>query len=292
MHRTQKVIGIQAHEVQTLSCAYTPEALLNSNGEGSFKLHFLDESVTVDATTTIADFEKIVEGSFSSITKISTVGSTHSTICYFNPRAPHVAHTKISFIADWGTMPEFQVSEANNTSSIVSSQINGLDSVKYIKSGLYSIAYTATVSGSYDISVSLNGSFVLSDLSAGVLVTPSKASAPHSTHNFSYTVVAGVQHSFAIQAIDRFGSTLVGSLAPWNEFIATLSGKPHACNSRSLLRATVTYNSLVETTEYLARYTPEVAGLYEARILLRSQGGLVTLRTMTFQMACAIIWMI
>ena len=244
---------------------------MSSNGEGSFKLHFFGESVTVDATTTIADFEKIVEESFSSITKISTVGSTHSTICYFNPSAPYAAHTKISFITDWGTMSEFKVSETYNTTLIVSSQINGLDSVKYANNGIYSIAYTPTISGNYDVSVSLNGSFVWSDLSSGVIVYPSKASAPHSTHNFSYTVTAVVPQSFAIQAIDRFGNSLVGSLAPENEFIVHLSGKSHTCNYREeklLLPATVSYNSLAETTEYVARHTPEVAGFYEAKILL------------------------
>jgi len=51
--------------------------------------------------------------------------------------------------------------------------------------GLYSIIYTPTVSGAYDINVWIAGADVSTDLTKGVMVAPAQEYAATSTHNIS-----------------------------------------------------------------------------------------------------------
>ena len=155
--------------------------------------------------------------------------------------------------------------------------MKGLDSINCNNHRKCIIACAPSISVDYDVSVSLNGSFAWIDISSGNSVIPSKVSAPHSTHNFTYTSISGVPQSFSIQAIDSFGNSLTGTLPPDNDFIACLSGTPRVCGSfeEKILQATVDYNYFSDKTKCVAKHTSNVSEIYEAKILLHSQGSLL-----------------
>ena len=74
-----------------------------------------------------------------------------------------------------------------NVSAAVFPMVDGLDSIAPHPAGpgLYTVLYTPTVAGPYDVALTLNGVAVANDLTRGVAVAPAKEYAATTTHNMS-----------------------------------------------------------------------------------------------------------
>ena len=167
-----------------------------------------------------------------------------------------------------------------------------IDSIAHVENGLYKITYTPTVSGHYDASITIKGDSIATDLSRGLIIQPARADAIKSTHTASPLVTEGIEESFAIQAIDRYGNELWSELpSREDEFVVDLEGTPHKCSGREgdgvAHRANLVFSGATSTTAgsineddslgglYEASYSPKLAGTHHVSIRLRSVGGLL-----------------
>ena len=74
-----------------------------------------------------------------------------------------------------------------NVSAAVFPMVDGLDSIAPNPAGpgLYTVLYTPTVAGPYDVALTLNGVAVANDLTRSVAVAPAQEYAATTTHNMS-----------------------------------------------------------------------------------------------------------
>ena len=167
-----------------------------------------------------------------------------------------------------------------------------IDSISHVENGLYKITYTPTVSGHYDASITIKGDSIATDLSRGLIIQPARADAIKSTHTASPLVTEGIEESFAIQAIDRYGNELWSELpSREDEFVVDLEGTPHKCSGREddgvAHPADLVYSGATSTASssidedgssgglYEASYSPKLAGTHHVSIRLKSVGGLL-----------------
>ena len=79
-----------------------------------------------------------------------------------------------------------------NVSAAVFPMVDGLDSIAPHPAGpgLYTVLYTPTVAGPYDVALTLNGVAVTNDLTRGVAVAPAQEYAATTTHNLRYHITS------------------------------------------------------------------------------------------------------
>jgi hypothetical protein len=142
--------------------------------------------------------------------------------------------------------------------------------------GLYSITYTPTRAGVFDIFVQINGNDVATDLTAGIKVAPAVEYAATSTHNVSQVNIEGVREYFAIQLRDRFGNELSGPLDPLSSLVIQLNGRSDGCEiSQTVVIPVVSSTALPVTNGvYNFWYNPTIAGNYLLSAGLITRGGL------------------
>lgn len=164
-----------------------------------------------------------------------------------------------------------------------------IDSIDHVDSGLYRVAYTPIVSGQYDASITIKGDNISTNLSNGLTIRPARADAIKSTHNASPLVTEGIDETFTIQAIDRYGNELWSELpSKEDEFLVYSEGVPHLCSGREgdTIADSVDLEYSPEAGDveadaeysgglYKASYTPTLAGTHQVSIRLRSVGGLL-----------------
>ena len=194
---------------------------------------------------------------------------------------------------DGSDLQHIAVSLAHGTNPSVNDIL--IDSIDHVDSGLYRVAYTPIVSGQYDASITIKGDTISTDLSNGLTIRPARADAIKSTHNASPLVTEGIDETFAIQAIDRYGNELWSELSSKqeDEFLVDLKGAPHVCSGREGgdaiahpvdleyspevgdVEADAEYSGSGSGGLYKASYTPTLAGTHQVSIRLRSVGGLL-----------------
>ena len=272
-------VGIELHEVHTLSCSYSTEALVEGENEGSFELIILNKNIIIDALTPLHELALILLEALDLTHPVTTAGSTHETVCHFDPSDPVTAVSKLTFSREDGPIPSLYVRSEQSVMVAVDNLINAVDSVKYLGGGRYNVTYTPTVSGHYSASIKVNDKSIWSDISTGVFVDPADASAHYCTHDSDLVAVTGKEESFDVVARDRFGNKLSSTMTNGTSLVLSLNGVSDACigsprNDRP--------NVLVEVLEtghpdghYKVAYTPILAGTYESSIMLRSRGGLL-----------------
>lgn len=257
--------AIGMHEVQTIECKYDSLMTMNDSSR-FFLLHYMSESITVNVTTTLEQFENLLLDFFS--VDVSVTG-THMTVCDTTTASTQIRFNKAS------TKPTLFASSVVGLSVHISTDIDGFDDVQYIGSGQYKVSYTPVISGHYAISVSIGSEQIWTDLSNGVYVEPSIASAPYSSHNSVLYATEGVEEKFMIQAKDRFGNDLVSSLLGSQEFEVEFIGKPDKCSGRE---EETKFSALLEKQiqgKVDATYNPGLAGVHQVSITLTSPGGLL-----------------
>ena len=277
-------VGIGMGEVHSISCSYKTKALEDNDSTGSFELSILDKRILVNADTSMPDLKRMIRDSLGLDYLVSTHGSTHSTVCVFNPTSPVTAVTRISFAKETGPLPPFDIISEQSVSISVINLVDAVDNIEYLGNGKYSLSYTPTISGTYSASLTIDGEYLQTDLSSGVIVHPSIASARHNTHNSNLVTVAGKEAFFHVISRDRFGNRLHSNTSSHEtSLIVGLVGRPSSCSGQQDGDVTRSRpHVMVEELEigspdghYRVSYTPSMAGSYQTSIMLRSQGGLL-----------------
>ena len=272
-------VGIANNEVHTISCTYSPEALANADASGSFDLEILNKHVTIDAHTTVDELKLLLSNTLGlSYAAIDSSGSSHGSVCHFDPFNPITAVTKLMFAKKDGPIPNFYVNLQQSVLVSASNLVDAVDKIEYLGSGRYLVTYTPTISGHYSASIKLNNEYLWTDLSAGVVINPAAASAQHSTHNANLVAVAGTEESFALVARDRFGNELSSVVSSLDSLVIDINGTSDSCNMErhDLPEATVEELEIGSPDgHYKMTYTPNISGKYQSSIMLRSHGGLL-----------------
>ena len=272
-------VGIGMGEVHSISCSYTTAALEAHDSSGSFELSIVDKRIQIDADTSMLDLKRIIGDALGLDYLVGTNGSSHSTVCHFEPDSPETAVTHISFAKETGPLPVFHVHSQKNIVISVDNLVDTVDRVGDLGGGHYAVSYTPTISGSYSTSIKINDEYLWTDLSSGVIVHPSAASARHSTHDSNPVVVAGKQASFRVISRDRFGNKLHSNASNDSFLVVDLIGQPDVCSGQHGSSHIIPDIKELEIGSpdghYEVTYTPSMAGTHEASILLRSQGGLL-----------------
>ena len=275
-HNLMQGVGIELHEEHTIACSYSPEAI---GPAGSFELEVLDEHVLIDAQTTLQELKRLLMESLGLNHPVYSAGSTHGTVCHFDPSNPVTAVTKLTFTEGNGPIPNLFVRSEQNVMVTSNNLVNAVDKVEYLGSGRYTVTYTPTVSGHYSASLKLNSEYLFTDMSAGVVIDPASASARYCTHDSNLVAVAGKEETYAVVARDRFGNLLSTTASNKSSLVINLSGASDACGDKQRNDNPNTTIAKLEagSTEghYKMTYTPSLAGLYQSSIMLRSRGGLL-----------------
>ncbi|KAL9189871.1 hypothetical protein ACHAXT_009546 [Thalassiosira profunda] len=265
-HNLVQGVGVGMQEVHELRC----DAL---DAAGSFELGVLGKRISVDAQTTIEELKLLIGNALGLADPISSEGSTHATVC-----APGTAVTTLTFSQEDGPIPGFFVHSEQNVAVSAVNLVDAVDSVEYL-GGRYLVSYTPTISGHYSASVQINDEYLWTDLSAGVVVNPAKASAHHCTHDSSLVAVAGTEESFAVVARDRFGNELLSNSPGNNSLVTSLEGVSDVCGGAQRQDSPIVAVKELEVSSaeghYEVAYTPILAGVYQSSIRLRSRGGLL-----------------
>jgi len=101
-------------------------------------------------------------------------------------------------------MPELEIASDENVRVSAWNGVEGLMPLITLGKARYEVRYTPIISGHYAVAILIGGAPIWSDLSAGVAVHPSSASALQSTHDSNWFATEGELESFVIQATDRF----------------------------------------------------------------------------------------
>ena len=271
--------GIGMSATYEVSCSYLPEAIAANDPSGSFVIHILDKRITIAAQTTMAQLKTLLRSELDLIDNISTVGSSYGTVCRFDPNNPVTAVTKLSFSEREKSFSEFIVDSTDNLIVSTRNQVDPVDTVQHLGSGLFRVVYTPKVSGLYSASIKINNEYIWVDLSSGVLVEPTYASAHHSTHDSDVIAVAGAKHVFNVVSRDRF-ENWVSPTSNDATIFASLSGYSDTCNHRQNTTERIGASVLKTDTgstdgHYKISYTPSLAGNYQASVMMRAQGGLL-----------------
>ena len=280
-HDLNPHVGIGMAEVQSITCSYTAAALEAHDASGSFELSIMDKRIQIGADTTMLDLKLMIRDALGLDYLVATDGSSHSTVCHFDPNSPVSAVTQILFAEETGPLPVFYVHSEQNVVISVDNLVNAVDRVEYLGGGRYALSYTPTLSGSYSASIKINDEFIWTDMSSGVIVSPSVASARYSTHDSSLVTIAGKQASFHVISRDRFGNWLHSNTPNESSLVIDLVGHPDTCSGHhdnDRIVSDIIINELgvgSRDGHYQVAYTPLVAGNYRASILLRSRGGLL-----------------
>ena len=281
-------IGMQVQ--QQLECT--------ASGRGAtFSLVVVNDTILAHSWYTVADLAKALNGGTQlssndsagvSVAIVSTSDAQSlrmAPICGYNRT---VAKSLITFTTPSGApLPLMQVVNTNpaNVTAVVRPVVDGVDGVVVdpTSPGRYTVTYTPTVAGAYDLAVRMMGVGVVSDLGAGVVVTPSLEYSAASSHNASQVATQGVREYVAVQLRDVYGNALMGAMSSDSSFLVTLVGTPAACSidtpdpTRPQTTISVELRDTAPITDglYSFAYTPTVAGSYGASYRLLTRGGLL-----------------
>lgn len=258
-----------------------------NGSSGSFTLQLLGDALTFNAAMTTASLVTVLNSSPQALAgryQVSAVGSG-ATIC-----SSAGATTDVTFVFPMPSpMPLFDLlmplpssSSSSNITIAISPLVNAIDSIASVNglSGLYMLVYTPTIIGIYDIRVTIAGSDISTDFSAGIPVSPALEYAATSTHNMSQVATEGVREYFSIQLRDRFGNVVDGGLNVNSSIVVTMVGRASGgcqglSGSSNIIPVTFTSGYPFTQGIYSAYYDPTIAGSYTVSILLRTQGGLL-----------------
>jgi len=225
------------------------------------------------------------KSSFGSAFTVSSTSTLSGRICSGNGAGASVETILIFDRPVAKALPLMQITQStnNNVNAYFKRYVNAIDSIAPIDGalGLYSIKYTPTLSGSYDINVMINNQDVSTDLTAGITITPALEYAPASTHNISQVAVEGKREFFSLQFRDRFGNLLQGSIDSSSDIMVTMTGKRHACQTDADNNTDISIPVKLLDREpytdgnYLFSFDPTDAGSYTTSIKLRTRGGLL-----------------
>jgi hypothetical protein len=278
-HDIEPGVGIDRAAVHILTCAYSAKAIAANDPSGSFHISVFDKRITVNAQSNMSQLKNLLRAELSLVDAVSTAGSSYGTVCRFDANNPVTAVTKLTFSSAERAFPEFVIESADNV--IVSSRnTNGMiDEMQYIGDGVFRVEYTPKISGLYSAAIKINGEYLWTDLSAGVIVDPTFASARHSTHDSKLVALAGAKQSFDVVLRDRFGNLVESSTSNETSVLARFTGVPHHCNDANATDEPVVAIQQTELSDadghYEISYTPLLAGQYQASVMMRSQGGLL-----------------
>ncbi|KAL7430197.1 hypothetical protein ACHAXM_002057 [Skeletonema potamos] len=272
-------VGIGMFEVHSITCSYTAAALEAHDSKGAFELRILDKRIHIDAFTSMSDLKRMIRDALGLDYLVGTNGSSNSTVCHFDSDHPVTVVTNISFAKETGPLPVFHVHSEQNVIISVDNLVDAVDRVEHLGGGRHAVSYTPTISGSYSTSIKINDKYLWTDLSSGVIVHPSVASALHSTHDSNLVTIAGKQASFHIICRDRFGNRLHSNESNKSSLVVDLIGKPDVCTGQ---HDNDHPNVVIDELEigspdghYSVAFTPSIAGTHQVSISLRSQGGLL-----------------
>ena len=116
---------------------------------GSFELIILNKNIFIDALTPLHELALSVKEALDLTHLVSTAGSTHDTVCHFDPADPVTAVSKLTFKKEDGPIPCLYVHSEQSVMAAVDNLIDAVDSVEYLGGGRYNVTYTPTVSGHY-----------------------------------------------------------------------------------------------------------------------------------------------
>jgi hypothetical protein len=245
----------------------------------------MNSTVSVDIGTgiTVNEFRTLINHGF--------IGWSNYTVDVIGESANLCASTTASkntiyFNDTWGAgLPMAQILHSvGDVDVYVGPDIDAVDTTYEVweSDGLYTIQYTPTIAGSYDIAVMIDSTDVSNDLVDGVLVTPALEYAPSSTHNISQVNREGETEYFTVQLRDRFGNELDGPLATTSEFMVTMEGTVAQCqlDSGNDTTATSIPVSVLDREPYTDGvytfiYDPTTAGSYELSVKVLTRGGLL-----------------
>jgi hypothetical protein len=261
---------IAMHSTQRLECQVT-----SSSGPREFNLQFLNNTVTVQASTHPTALENWIND-FSIFTTLTVqIVATDVVVC-----ADSTKYITINITSPSGrTIPLFTVASAQGVNARVLPVVQPVDSISKVEeiSGLYKVVYTPTIAGVYDLSIKIDGLDLSTDLTAGVEVFPAMEYAPSSTHNASHVAIQGITEFFTVQLRDQFGNDLILPLQSTNLFEVNLHGVSDQCQTpkSSAIQVNILDNQPVTDGIYLFSYVPTVSGEYDLSVSVKTAGGLL-----------------
>ena len=278
-HETEADVSIGVYEVQTIRCFTVNSTKFGgANNDGmSFELTFFNEGVAVQANTTLADLEALIE-TFTYLNNVTvTSPNGQGTVC-----ADEATDLYVTFETEKLTQPTFGVRDAVNVQVFTGEAVQGIDSITYLggTTGQYEVVYTPRIKGNYSIAIEVDGVEIESDLSSGVYVLPAAVSAPQTAHDARLVATEDVTEPFTIQATDRFGNHLDGGIGD-AAFLVTLNGTAHEFSGKASDAALHYFMGVVDeftpNTDgiFYPSYFPELAGPHVLSVELRSAGGLL-----------------
>ena len=272
--------GIGMAATYEVSCSYSPEAIAANDPSGSFVINVLDKKIVVTAQTTMAQLKNLLRSELELIDNISTVGSSYGTVCRFDSDNPVTAVTKLIFSKREKPLSDFFVDSTDNLIVSARNQVDMVDTVQHLGSGLFRVVYTPRISGLYSTSIKINDKYIWVDLSSGVLVEPTYASAHLSTHDSNVIAIAGTKQIFHVVSRDRFENWVSPISSNETTILVSLSGYSDPCNRHQNLTerlgATIQETNMGSSNgHYEISYVPSLAGYYEASVMMRAQGGLL-----------------
>ena len=202
--------SIGTQENQTMVCKA-------DNGVVAITLGVTSKTTMLNASSTPAQLQHALVCTLG-LTGAQVMNASDATIC---SSLGNGATTTIVISTTSGNIPllkadtsALKVDTAEAGSVVFNELVKGGVSIKYdgAATGIYTVSYTPTLKGAYDVKVTIQGLDVGTDLSKGVVVAPAIARALESSHNAQPLAVEGVTETFTIQAKDRFLNELDSSI--------------------------------------------------------------------------------
>jgi len=186
VHEHLADVEVGMKETQKLRCA----------GHGNFSLSMLNNvtglwevAANVSATSAPSNIRYALEA-------LPGVGSitirddaAQGSVCCANETAAGCEWIYIDFEDLDGTLPLLEIGNEYAVHVEVAEVVKGIDSLEYAGGGHYTLVYTPTIAGNYTFSLAIapaksggtnSTTFVATELSAGLVVSPAAASAAHS----------------------------------------------------------------------------------------------------------------
>jgi hypothetical protein len=266
--RSDDSVIIGMNSIQILQCTLP----VDPSPIGHFTLQFLNLSLQVQQTTSVATLQSDLNSLLGGRSSVILNGGLY--VC-----SDTTASTELFVSSPSGRgLPLWTVIDSSSMSATVFPSVQPVDDATIVEDhlGLYSITYTPTRAGVFDIFVQINGNDVATDLTAGIKVAPAVEYAATSTHNVSQVNIEGVREYFAIQLRDRFGNELSGPLDPLSSLVIQLNGRSDGCEiSQTVVIPVVSSTALPVTNGvYNFWYNPTIAGNYLLSAGLITRGGL------------------
>jgi hypothetical protein len=249
-------------EIQAINCT--------GNASGSFMISMLGVSVNVSASSTQRHLESLINAQWASMNIFVQINATGTSIC-----AEYGSTSILTFSSPEGPLPLLSISDSVNISVVVIRVRQGIDSIKYVSAGLFSVVYTPLIKGRYVMCITIYGVQISTDFSAGVFVVSDTEYAFTTSHNASKVVTEGEREHFTVVLRDVWGNILDGPLSDTSILLATMEGAgrsepPTSSSIDIMLDPRPPYTD----GHYTFTYDPTTAGTYNLSVQLIVNGGL------------------